>query len=103
MGQSTKKSQLNNSTGLEITAAEAMYRQHRQNNPMYAILFSFFAYFKYFFFLPPVQNTSKHAMRSEKEEFNKWLQEIDSVQEEIMFLSPTPPPTSPAPSLLALF
>jgi hypothetical protein len=43
VGQSTKKKkgQLNNSVGLEITAAEAMYRQHRQNNPMYAILFSF--------------------------------------------------------------
>lgn len=59
-----KKSQWNNSIGLEITAAEAIYRQHRQNNPTYAILFRFLAYFVFF---PPVQNTPKHAMRSEKE------------------------------------
>lgn len=40
---------------------------------------------------PLLQNTSEHAMRSEKEKLNKWLQEADSAREETTVLpSPTP-------------
>lgn len=48
---------------------------------------------------PLLQNTSEHAMRSEKEKLNKWLREANCVQEETMVLPSPTPLSSPLLSL----